>query len=353
MGRKPAVLAEKLWPDRLQDIQDALGRSFGIPILFADSAGRPLTACEDLSEFCRRFTRAIPISRPCLDCRRAETEEQLEAAQVAATKLRPLPHVCPLGAVDVALPILSAGEVLGYLATAQLNVQEQGQAPLSPAQAAGEADDYAALVARLPRRSRAELKAAAAGLSACAWGIGALAAARRRNLRLAEQVREQRRLIHQQSVADPATGVVNRRRFRQILEGEIARARRYARNLSLVLLDIQGFRQINEDFGYDVGDAVLRATADCLVSNIRETDVVARVGGDEFALLLPETARHEAMIALARLKTHLEDVNASGELPVEVRVSVGVADQIAEGDEMLKAALENARQDYLAESPVV
>lgn len=351
MGRKPADLADKLWPDRLQDIQDALGRSFGIPMLFVDPAGRPLTACEDLSEFCRRFTRAIPISRPCLECRGSDEIEEPMAANAAG--FQPLAHLCPLGVLDITLPILSAGETLGYLVTAQINAQEpERDSTPSPGAAPRESDDCSAFVACLPKRSRADLEAAGPALSAAAWLVGSLAAARRRNIRLAEQVRDQRRLIQEKSLTDPVTGVANRRCFCRHLNGEIARACRYRRNLSLALLDIQGFRRINEDFGYDVGDAALRATADCLVSNIRETDFVGRVGNDEFGILLPETARNEAMIALARVKRHIEDLNASGELPVEVRLSVGVVDRIAEGDEMLAAALESTRQDQLAGTSV-
>lgn len=351
MGRRQADLAEKLWPERLQDIQDALAGSFGIPVLFVDPAGRPLTACEDLSHFCRLFTRSIPIARPCLECGRAEGVEQQAAVSVAAMKFRPLVHVCPLGVLDIALPVLAAAEALGYLVTAQVNVhQNDGDVDGCPYTVTREAEECAALVGRLPSKSRPEFEAAGVGLSVVAWTIGALAAARRRNERLAGRVREQSRLIQEQAVIDPVTAVANRRHFCQALAAETARARRYGRSLSVAALDIQDFRRLNEEFGHDMGDSVLRATAQCLVSNVRETDLVARVGGDELAILLPETARHEAMIALARVKEHIEDLNASGELPVEVRVSVGIADDITYGVEMLDTALEGARQEYAAGS---
>jgi diguanylate cyclase (GGDEF)-like protein len=351
MGRRHADLAEKWWPERLQDLQDALAGSFGIPVLFVDPAGRPLTACEDLSHFCRLFTRSIPISRPCLECGRAEGVEQQAAIGVAATKFRPLVHVCPLGVLDIALPVLSAGQILGHLVTAQVTARQAGEdVDTRPCTVTREAEDCAALVGRLPSKSRPELEAAGVGLAVAAWTIGALAAARRRNERLAGRVREQSRLIQEQAVIDPVTAVANRRHFCQALAAEIARAQRYGRDLSVAALDIQDFRRLNEEFGHDMADSVLRATAQCLVSNVRETDLVGRVGGDELAILLPETARHEAMIALARVRDHIEDLNASGELPVEVRVSVGIVEDITYGVEMLDAALEGARQEYAAGS---
>ena len=351
MGRRHEDLARRLWPENLQELQDTLSRSVGLPVLFVDPSGRPLAACEELSDFCRHFTRAIPISRPCLECGRAEGVEQQAATTVAAMKFRPLVHVCPLGVLDIAVPVLSAGQALGHLVTAQLNVRQPGgDGDTCPYTGTTEADECAALVARLPNKSRAELEAAGVGLSVAAWTIGALAAARRRSERLAGRVREQSRLIQHQAVTDPVTAVANRRRFCQALEAEIARAQRYGRSLSVAVLDIRGFGLMNEEFGHDVGDSVLRATAQCLVSNVRETDLVARVGGDELAILLPETARHEAMIALARVRDQIDDLNASGELPVEVRVSIGIADDIAYGLEMLDAALEGAREEHAAGS---
>lgn len=346
MGRTCEGLADKVWPNRLQDLQDGLRRSYGIPVLFVDTSGRPLTACEDLSNFCRRFTRAVSFSRPCLECGRAEEVQEVAESSVAALRIAPLVHACPLGMLDISLPILSAGEIIGYLITAQVNVADQVDAidEHAPDSVAREAEEYAVLLSRLPRCSRAELESAGTGLAAVAWLTGELAAARRRNLRLSEKVREQSRWIQERTLNDAVTGLPNRRRFCEALAAETARARRYRRNLSVAVLDIGGFRRLNDEFGHDVGDAVLRAVAHCLSSNLRQTDLVGRIGGDEFAVLLPETAHNEAMIALTRVKTTIEDLNASGELPVEVHVAVGLVDEVAEGEEMLAAALASARE---------
>ncbi|HEY1334943.1 MAG TPA: diguanylate cyclase, partial [Myxococcaceae bacterium] len=91
------------------------------------------------------------------------------------------------------------------------------------------------------------------------------------------------------AVVDALTEVHNRRYFLLRLEDEFRRAQRYDNPLALVLVDLDQFRGINESFGHLVGDGVLRAVAQCLVAAVRETDTVARTGGDEFACILPQT----------------------------------------------------------------
>ncbi len=195
MGRTCEGLADKVWSNRLQDLQDGLRRSYGIPVLFVDTFGRPLTACEDLSNFCRRFTRAVSFSRPCLECGRAEETQEVADSSAAGLRLAPLVHACPLGMLDISVPILSAGEIIGYLITAQVNVADRvdGIDEHAPDSVTREAEEYAVLLSRLPRCSRAELESAGTGLAAMAWLTGELAAARRRNMRLSEKVREQSR----------------------------------------------------------------------------------------------------------------------------------------------------------------
>ena len=345
MGRRCEDLAERLWPDDLQEVQDSFSGALGLPILFVHAAGRPLAACEDLSDFCRWFTRTVTLSRPCLECGRCEELERLAEADGETLRRSSLVHMCPLGLADAAAPVRAAGETLGYLVTAQVSLEGEcvGLGPTQEEQP-GEAEEGLAFLARLDRRSHAEMESAAAGISVLASVAGALGAARRRNLRLAERIREQSRWIQEHVTIDPVTGLANRRRFCAVLEAEVLRVRRYKRTLSVAVLDIEGFHSVNDEFGHDTGDAVLRSVAQCLASTVRQTDLVARVGGDEFALLFPETSRPEAMIALARVRGQINDLNASGELPAEVRLIMGVVDRSGEPEDFLDAAYHAAQQ---------
>lgn len=100
---------------------------------------------------------------------------------------------------------------------------------------------------------------------------------------------------------DPLTGLSNRRHFEQVLQQEVTRARRYNRPLALVVVDLDGLKQINDTLGHQCGDRVLQAVAALLRDVARETDIVSRWGGDEFALLLPETGKEGARHFVRRL----------------------------------------------------
>jgi diguanylate cyclase (GGDEF)-like protein len=136
-----------------------------------------------------------------------------------------------------------------------------------------------------------------------------------------------RESLRRQSVLDPLTGLFNRRHFDAALKRELARARRKNVPVSLVLVDIDHFKRVNDDYGHAVGDAVLRTIAQQLRLGIREGDIACRYGGEEMVLLLPECAaadagtRAEAIrIALAAIVPHPE-----GEGPQKVTASFGVA----------------------------
>jgi len=340
MGRRLADLSTWLWPEHLQELQDALRCSLALPVLFVDATGRPLAACEELADFCRHFTRAIALARPCLECGRGKRPTAPSDESVPLATPRPVIHRCQLGVMDVALPIVAGGEVIGYVITAQVQPLDSSADHLD----VGDAEAHAALLARLPRRSPAEMKSIAVGLSVVASLLGTVGAVRMRNLRLAQRLREQSRWIRAHDVIDAVTSLPDRQRFCMVLEGEALRANRYGRNLSVAVLDIEGFREINEEFGHDLGNAALRAVADRLASAVRQTDFVGRVGGDEFAILFPETARHEAMIALERIASRIDDLNASGELPVEIRLSIGLVECAGQTEDLLGAATAAARQ---------
>ncbi|HTV14830.1 MAG TPA: GGDEF domain-containing protein [Acidobacteriaceae bacterium] len=105
----------------------------------------------------------------------------------------------------------------------------------------------------------------------------------------------------QQSIVDALTTVLNRRGLEQALERELARFRRYGEDLTVALLDLDHFKQFNDEYGHAAGDAILVGVARLLSQRLRETDVVGRFGGEEFVLLLPHTERGEAVPILEHL----------------------------------------------------
>lgn len=109
---------------------------------------------------------------------------------------------------------------------------------------------------------------------------------------------------------DPLTGLGNRRFLIEILEREFSRARRYNRPLSLIYLDLDSFKPINDQFGHLFGDEILRGTAVSLKAVLRATDLFARIGGDEFAVLLPETDLEGSRIVAQKLRRALTSYSA-------------------------------------------
>ena len=103
-----------------------------------------------------------------------------------------------------------------------------------------------------------------------------------------------------QATSDPLTGLLNHRAFQERVESEVGRAQRYGRPLALVLLDLDYFKCINDAYGHQAGDAALMQAARLLEAGARAGDVLGRIGGDEFALLLPETAADEALVIAER-----------------------------------------------------
>src|SRR5581483_2947073 len=95
--------------------------------------------------------------------------------------------------------------------------------------------------------------------------------------------------ILNQSITDPMPGLYNRRFFEQSLEEEIKRCQRYGRSCGLIMADIDFFKKVNDTFGHDAGDEVIKQMSGLLRENTRGLDIVARLGGEEFAVLMPET----------------------------------------------------------------
>tara|TARA_B100002019_G_scaffold119235_1_gene102352 strand:- start:1183 stop:1653 length:471 start_codon:yes stop_codon:yes gene_type:complete len=131
---------------------------------------------------------------------------------------------------------------------------------------------------------------------------------------------------------DSLTGILNRRGFEEALIQLNATAQRYQRPLSLILIDMCGLKSLNQQQGHVAGDQALKTLVQNIQLNKRNADIIARVGGDEFALLLPETSAQQALRAIQRIQSDLQRKN--------IEISYGIAqtpseDLYAEADQQL------------------
>lgn len=126
-------------------------------------------------------------------------------------------------------------------------------------------------------------------------------------------LRQQLFLAQHRARTDPLTGVISRGRFMELLEGELARARRFGHPVSLAFLDVDDFKQVNDRHGHLAGDRLLKALAQAIQDHTRAIDVTGRVGGDEFMLLMPGTDADDAAALVERLHPKLgEAASAAG-----------------------------------------
>jgi diguanylate cyclase (GGDEF)-like protein len=164
--------------------------------------------------------------------------------------------------------------------------------------------------------------------------------------------------LKRQTMLDPLTQVLNRRGLRQVLDREVSRYARYGYPLSVALIDLDRFKQLNDTYGHATGDAVLVGVADLIVALLRKTDVVARIGGEEFVLVLPHTDDVAAEMLLERIREGVETscgtevattVTASfGFSSTRQRAAVEAMDLLGEADKALYRAKESGRNRIVA-----
>jgi diguanylate cyclase (GGDEF)-like protein len=157
------------------------------------------------------------------------------------------------------------------------------------------------------------------------------------------------------AITDELTGLFTPRHFRCCIEGELSRAERAGAEMSLLMADIDNFKRVNDAYGHQVGDTVLREVAHCISEAVRSNDLVFRYGGEEFAVLLPETDLPEAVAVAQRVRKSLEESTfVEADLILRATVSIGVAccrrdeecltkDIIKKADDALYAAKHSGR----------
>jgi len=190
-------------------------------------------------------------------------------------------HGIPGGQSDAALPLMAAGKVIGVL-----NLESK----------------------RKNAFSHEDLR----NLMPLAASVGLLLASMK-----------MKQLLREQALLDGLTGAQNRRAMNDIVREEMERARRHDRDVSLVMMDVDEFKVINDRLGHAEGDRVLEGLADVLRLSLRTSDKIIRYGGDEFLLILPETSRQAAELLMERLRAALETKVVTELGPVDV--SAGIA----------------------------
>jgi diguanylate cyclase (GGDEF)-like protein len=138
--------------------------------------------------------------------------------------------------------------------------------------------------------------------------------------------------LHRNAVTDPLTGLYNRRLFNENFDKELNRARRYAHPLSLVTLDLHRFKEVNDKHGHPRGDDVLRAAAATLKKALRTSDSAFRIGGDEFALLLPQTDTFQASGLSRRIGVVFAEILRPLDLSISVSMDHGISTYPQDGD---------------------
>jgi diguanylate cyclase (GGDEF)-like protein len=160
-------------------------------------------------------------------------------------------------------------------------------------------------------------------------------------LGIARDISEHKKMqekLQRQAITDELTGIYNRRQFMYFAEEEIQRMRRYGGVGSLLMLDLDRFKRINDVFGHPVGDAVLQSVTEICQQTLRCNDVFGRIGGEEFAILLMETDAEQAQQVAERLRKSVEEavLFAQGDQAITVTVSIGVTQYNSPDDTLLQ-----------------
>ncbi len=168
---------------------------------------------------------------------------------------------------------------------------------------------------------------------------------------------EQLRAMEEHATTDDLTGLYNRRSFERVLAREVERSRRYGVSASLLLLDLDGFKALNDTHGHAAGDRVLRYAAAMMCRHLRATDVPCRLGGDEFAIVLCDTPLADALAVAERIRADVEDAFARASITVSAGVAsvpmhAATAEKlVASADKALYAAKGGGRNGTVAAAP--
>jgi diguanylate cyclase (GGDEF)-like protein len=160
------------------------------------------------------------------------------------------------------------------------------------------------------------------------------------------------KMLETLATTDPLTGLFNRRHFLESLDAEWSRFQRYYRSVSVLMLDIDHFKSVNDRYGHAVGDAAIRTVSAACLDGKRKSDIIGRLGGEEFAVLLPETSLSRAKTVAERIRKRVMNSHiVTHQVQFGVTVSIGIAEAIVgmSGIDALMSAADHALYQAKAE----
>jgi len=171
------------------------------------------------------------------------------------------------------------------------------------------------------------------------------------------KLKEKSNLLEYQASHDKLTGLFNRNRFDELYSKEIKRAKRYENNLSIILFDIDDFKNVNDNYGHQIGDEVLIEISKILLNNVREPDICVRWGGEEFLILLPQTNLEGAKAVAEKIRvTIIEKPLTEKNLPISASFGVCQMDEndddfslISKSDKLLYLAKKSGKNIVIAQ----
>jgi len=157
-----------------------------------------------------------------------------------------------------------------------------------------------------------------------------------------DKMKEYAQMMQQLATVDPLTNAFNRRYFMDHAEMEFKRSLRYLRPFSIVMIDLDHFKKINDTYGHAAGDEVLKSVTQLFIEALRNSDILGRIGGEEFAIILPETNEIKAMEVAERIRAGVNDLTINyNDIKIHVSVSMGVS-SIKNNSESLDELLKKA-----------
>jgi diguanylate cyclase (GGDEF)-like protein len=316
-----------------------LGEAYGFP-LFVDAEPAGLLALDHLPTFVEDVGFFATVARHLSEAMTAVAETERLRRQVAGATALQVAASFSAGYDDDRVEELAAALAALPNATGAAVAIDSAALVVPLRAVAGVLADGAASVVRVVEGVRVTVSVAW-GADAGEAGEAALAEIVGRLVEAVGVCERQRRLA-EEAETDPLTGVGNRRRASRALAAALNRADRYGEPVAVLLIDLDHFKQVNDDLGHEVGDALLRRVGELLHAEARSYDTVARIGGDEFVVVCPTTDTFGGRAMAERLRRLVREV-AAEVLPAgrEVTASIGIAVHPlagGTGEELLRAA---------------